>query len=274
MPRNSAFRVALSLECLETREVPAVVLDGTFTGSTANGTFRAVANSGSVAVNEIGGTFVAFDSNGLNGTQVTKPETNADAIVLENAGSLVVLTNPDGIFIRLQNANLVNVGTSLVITDVTDLTVNLALGGNDSIVDKTNLKATLSGGPGSDTIRATGGAVHEFVVLQVTRPGGASPSQFSRLGTLAPQKILRGQDGGDTLKGPMFGFNTILNGGNGSDRLTGGLGRDTLVGGKGIDTLRGNGGRDIYNAIDGARDYIFNQAADSVGADVFDVRNV
>ena len=179
------MNASLTLECLESREVPAIVLDGNFTGSTVNGTFEAFADGGSVVINEIGGTFTAFDADGLNGTQVTKPETNADSIVLENAGSLVVLTNPDEIFIRLENGNFVNVGTSLVIRDVTELTVDLLLGGNDRIVDRTNLKATHTGGPGNDTIRATGGAVHQFVILQVTKPGGADPANFSLLSELA-----------------------------------------------------------------------------------------
>ena len=211
---------------------------------------------------------------GLNGTAVTKSDTSADSIVIENAGSLVVLTNPDEIFIRLENGNLVNAGTSLVIRDVTELTVDLLLGGNDRIVDRTNLKATHTGGPGNDTIRATGGAVHQFVVLQVTKPGGADLANFSLLSTLAPLKNLKGKDGKDTLTGPLFGFGTILAGGNGADRLTGGLGRDTLVGGNGVDNMSGGGGRDLYNAIDNLRDFIFNRSGDIVGSDSFDVKSI
>jgi hypothetical protein len=268
------MNASLTLECLESREVPAIVLDGNFTGSTADGTFEAFANGGAVVINEIGGTFVAFNAQGLNGVSVTKPETNADSIVLENAGSLVVLTNPDEIFIRLENGNFVNVGTSLIIRDVTQLTVDLLLGGNDRIVDRTNLDAVLTGGPGNDTIRATGGAVHQFVILQVTKPGGADPANFSLLSTLAPLKNLKGKDGKDTLTGPLFGFGTILAGGNGADRLTGGFGKDLLVGGNGTDNMSGGGGRDTYNAIDNLRDFIFNRPGDIVGGDSFDVKSI
>ena len=41
MYRRLAMNASLKLECLESREVPAIVLDGSFTGSTANGTFEA-----------------------------------------------------------------------------------------------------------------------------------------------------------------------------------------------------------------------------------------
>ena len=81
----------LALERLEPRDVPAVVLPGTFTGSTADGTFRAVPTGGAVVVTEIGGSFVAFGPNGLNAVLVTKPETSPDAVLLENAGGRVVL---------------------------------------------------------------------------------------------------------------------------------------------------------------------------------------
>jgi Ca2+-binding RTX toxin-like protein len=92
--------------------------------------------------------------------------------------------------------------------------------------------------------------------------------------SLANVKNLKGKEGKDTLIGPLFGFGTILAGGNGADRLTGGLGRDTLVGGNGVDHMSGGGGRDLYNAIDNLRDFIFNRPGDIVGSDSFDVKSI
>ena len=94
------------------------------------------------------------------------------------------------------------------------------------------------------------------------------------LSELAPKKNLKGKDGKDTLTGPLFGFGTILAGGNGADRLTGGFGQDTVVGGNGVDNMSGGGGRDLYNAIDNFRDFIFNRPGDIVGADSFDVKSI
>ena len=38
--------------------------------------------------------------------------------------------------------------------------------------------------------------------------------------------------------------------------------------------MSGGGGRDIYNAIDNLRDFIFNRSGDIVGSDSFDVKSI
>ena len=114
--------------------------------------------------------------------------------------------------------------------------------------------------------------MNPFVVQQLSLPGGPTRRIYSLLDAKTPRKKLLGQTGGDTLIGPRFGFKVVLNGGNGSDKLTGGLGPDILIGGTGVDVLDGFGGRDIYNTIDNTLDYIFNRPGDAVGADPFDYR--
>lgn len=267
--------LALVLETLEAREVPAVVVDGTFTGSTADGSFKAVPNGGVVTINEIGGDapFVAFGANGLNGVAVTKPATNTDIIALTLAGTTLTLTDSDGIFVKLQNGNLVNVGTSTDIANVTGLNVQLQLGGNDQITDATNLTATINAGPGNDTVTASGGTVDPLVMQLLLAPGGLNPALFPLLIGFPGQKVLQGDTGDDQLTGPLFGLLTQFDGGDGNDTIIGGLGIDIMTGGSGIDILVGFGGGDFYLASDAGPDLLLNQPRDVVLADPSDFKN-
>ena len=267
-PRSSA----LALEPLEPREVPAVVLDGTFTGSTANGTFKVTGNSGNVTITKIGGDapFVAFGPNGLNGVATTKPATNADTLTLDTTGSTLALTNSDGIFVKLQNGNFVNMGNSFSIDNVTGLTVNLQLGGNDTVTDNTSFASTINGGPGSDTLTATVGALNPALIPFLFGPTGLNAGLVSLL--IAP-KTLDGGTGDDTLTGPIIGFLNTLRGGDGNDTVIGGLGLDIIDGGAGFDILFGQSGGDIYLALDGGPDFILNVKGDVVVADPLDLRN-
>jgi hypothetical protein len=278
MTRPNSIR--LNCESLEARDVPAVFVEGTAATPTLVAGQPPAVNGAAVTIREV--AFAATDLNVVNQAfsafeTTTRSATAADKINIAQSGSTLTIKSSDGIFVRF-TANggqtfFHNRGTTLTINSVTGLNVNLQLGGNDKLVDKTNLDATLIGGPGIDTIIATGGAVHPFVVQQLSQPGGASPAQYSLLATLTPQKTLLGQTGGDTLIGPRFGFKVVLHGGKGSDNVTGGLGPDILLGGAGVDVLRGFGGRDTYNTIDNTLDYIFNQPGDAVAADPFDIRS-
>ena len=290
---NSA---ALRLESLEVREVPAVVLDGSFTGSTANNTFKAFADGGSVTIREIGGpnSFIAFNSAGVNGTPTTKPANNVDNITLSNNGSTLTLTDSDGIFIRLrQNGSIVNVGNTLDVPNVTGLTVDLQLGGDDAVTDNTRFASTINGGVGNDTLSAAGGEVNPLLLQFLLAPGGLNPAFLPLLGGAGGQKVLQGGDGTDTLTatgfatnftldggtgddritGPIIGFFNSLRGGDGSDTVIGGLGLDVIDGGAGFDVLFGFGGGDFYLAFDGGPDFILNQKGDFAFADPFDFKN-
>jgi len=110
-------------------------------------------------------------------------------------------------------------------------------GGNDTLINETDLRCTLAGGDGSDTI--TGGSAADS---------------------------LRGDAGNDSISGGD-GNDTIL-GSGGDDSLSGNAGRDNVQGGIGNDRVSGNGGRDRLFGQDGddrlfggaSGDWLFGEA--------------
>lgn len=97
------------------------------------------------------------------------------------------------------------------------VSISASLGAGDdsfSVGASVRIPASLSGGPGNDTLRGGSGAD--------TLAGGAGADR------------LFGNNGSDTLKG-----------GKGNDVLFGGKGNDTLIGGPGRDRLHGGPGHNI-----------------------------
>jgi len=249
----------LSCERLEARDVPAIILDGTFNGSTT------VANGGFVNISEVGGTITVVDSSLLNPQVVSLSNTANDAITLSLSGTTLTVTNPDGVYIRvLGTGAIVQAGTSVTVANATGVSVGLQLGGNDSVADNTTLNANIDGGPGNDTITSAG------LVLPFL-PSPLDPALFPLLGASGGMKNLRGGDGDDSITGPLLGFFNQLDGGNGNDIIIGGIGPDVLIGGDGVDVLAGIGGADIYLSLDLAFDYDVNFIGDVVFADPFDL---
>jgi hypothetical protein len=102
-------------------------------------------------------------------------------------------------------------------------------GGNDLIVNETDVPCTLVGGDGRDTLR-----------------GGGGDDQ------------LRGQRGNDSLAGGSGG--DIILGGGGADSISGNAGSDYIQGGSENDRLSGQGGRDTLFGAEGD-DRIFGGAS-------------
>ena len=67
--------------------------------------------------------------------------------------------------------------------------------------------------------------------------------------------VITGTPGADVLRGKNLG--DVLYGGAGDDRIFGAGGNDVLVGGPGHDRLFGGAGKDVFQAMDGTRDYLF-----------------
>jgi len=289
MSSRSTSATALRVESLEARDVPAVVLNGTF----ANGT--TTATGGAVTVAELaGGSYSVFDQSQTNLTLgVNVNGTANDNLTLSVTNGTLSLTDSDGIYIRDQNGNLVSVGNSLNVQNVTGLAVNLDQGGddtvtlngtgtlnvtvgagpgNDTITDNSTFTAALNGGAGNDTIRAVGGPINP-VLLQFLQQGQSAlknPNIFPFLMSLGGQKTVNGGAGDDNITGPLVGFFNSLSGGEGNDFIMGGIGLDIIDGGPGFDVLFGLGGGDIYLATDNGPDFILNQKNDIVVADAFD----
>lgn len=280
MTPEPAFRSHPKLEALESRDVPALVLAGTATGSVADGTFMVAPDGGDVTITEIGGDapFVALDSNGQNPTQFIKPANTPDRMTIFTIGASYISASDD-IFLRLPDGTLVRStsdgGMRFFNSAVTSVNINLQLGGDDVVTDSTapGTPVTVDGGPGNDSISyrpIVKGYPSPLLAQIVLQPGGVNPALFPALFGL-PHKTYLGGAGDDTLVGPAFGLLTLLDGGDGNDVLVGGLGPDILIGGNGIDLLFGQGGNDILLAVDFTPDFVFNLKGDFVFRDAFDI---
>lgn len=260
--------VALRCESLEARDVPAIVLDGTFDGTTTT------ANGGLVNITELGGSITSVDAGLQNAQVVNLSATANEAIGFSTSGTTLTVTDTDGIYIRVVNMGgaLVRVGNSLQVQNATALNVNLQLGGNDGVTDNSMLNATIDCGPGNDTIVSLGVVANPALLPLITGP--IDPSLYPLLGAAGGAKTLMGGDGDDSITGPPLGFVSQLDGGNGNDVIVGGLGPDILIGGDGVDVLSGLGGGDGYVSLDLFIDYVLNVPGDVVFANAFDVVQV
>jgi Ca2+-binding RTX toxin-like protein len=293
---------SLKLEALEVREVPAVVLQGTFnTTVTPNGgnvTIREVALISAANGSTTNGMSRVENATGTQFVAVNKTATADDTITLSNTNGKLSINASDGIFVQFTfggETRFRSVGNTLDVQNVTGLTVDLQLGGNDTVTDNTTFASTINGGPGNDTITAAGGEVNPLLLQLLQGPGGLNPALLPLLGGLGGgAKTVNGGDGNDNLAlsgfainstvdggagddrttGSTFGFLNFLKGGDGNDTVIGGLGLDVLDGGKGFDILFGFGGKDFYLAQDQGPDFILNQPGDIVLADPFDLKSV
>ncbi len=105
--------------------------------------------------------------------------------------------------------------------------------GNDTLVEPPYCGlATLSGGPGTDTVEA-GRDCLTGVTLDL-RPGHHAGGIENAVGSDGPDKLIGN------------GLANTLRGGAGNDRIFGLGGNDTLDGGAGNDLLQGGVGRDVF----------------------------
>jgi hypothetical protein len=262
MNRTSSFR--LRCERLEARDVPAIILNGTFDGTTTTAT------GGTVSILEIDGTFTAVNPDLTTPQTVTASTTANDTIAFRALGSTLTVTDTDGVFIRVTNQGgmIVRAGTSVDVPNATAIDANLLLGGNDSVTDNSMLNAGINAGPGNDTIVSTGMLANPTAALFIQTP--LNPALLPLIGSLGGTKRLFGGDGDDSITGPLLGFYNQMDGGTGNDVIVGGIGPDYIVGGDGLDVLTGLGGSDIYVSLDLFFDYVLNVKGDLVFADSFD----
>ena len=309
MNRNTGS-ASLKLEPLETRDVPAIILDAMFNAQRTD----AFPLGGNVNITELQLSLsdTLFTRQNRAAPRVNKPASSNDFINFSLSGSTLTITDQDGIFGRVVNGNniIVTYGTTLQIGGVTGFNLGLQLGGNDIITDNTPLPTTINAGPGNDTITGKGvdGLFPSFVLFQNT--GVLDTNLMSALAV--PAKALQGGDGNDSLNvtgstsgwlfdggagndalnGPQFGFFNSFSGGDGADRavgpllgsfnffdggfdtdtLIGGFGSDVILGGAGFDALIGFGGRDTFLARDVDLDFIVNLPGDTIFDDPFDIR--
>ncbi|MEU4691793.1 calcium-binding protein [Actinoplanes sp. NPDC023714] len=165
--------------------------------------------------------------------------------------------------------------------------------GNDTLVNRTSIRTTVSAGPGND--RITGGSGNDRLVGDSGNDriwGGAGHDSLDggsghdivdggsgndRIGAQTGNDKVYGGSGNDTLSGGSGddrvvggdGNDTLnadsgndsLDGGAGHDRLVAGTGNDKLWGGSGNDRLFGNDGNDLLYAADG-NDHLDGGAGD------------
>ena len=275
MFRRSTPRTSLKLEALETREVPAVVLQGTFnnTGATVTPdggavTIQEVALISAANGSTINGMVRVEDANGTMFVAVNKSATANDTLTLSNNGGTLTINASDGIFVRFAfgaETRFRSVGNTLDVPNVTGLNVDLQLGGDDTVTDNTTFSSTINGGAGNDTL--TGGGTINPALL----PFLSNPAFLPLLAGMGGQKTLQGGTGDDKINGPLVGFFNQLDGGEGNDTIIGGLGREIITGGNGFDVLFGLGGGDFYIAFDFGPDFVLDQPGDLAFTDPFDL---
>ena len=114
-----------------------------------------------------------------------------------------------------------------------DAGANILLGGaGDDRLDGGAGNDTLVGGAGTDAASYTGATSGVTVNLTLTTAqatGGAGTDMLSQIEDLAGS-----------------GYNDVLTGNVGSNRIDGGVGRDTIIGGGGADTVLGGDGDDLF----------------------------
>jgi len=275
----------LNCEALEDRDVPAVVVQGTLAMAGTPPT----PNGGNVTIQEL--EITATQTNISNqaftstGTGTPRSATASDNVTLTLNGDKLTINSSDGVYVRFTFGGSTffhDRGTTLDITGVNGLNVDLQLGGNDNvtingtatynmtvnggegndtILDNTGLTATLNGGNGNDTIKAMGSSTINPLLLMGAGGKGINPLLFAGMGGT---KMIQGGDGDDNITGPFFGFFNTLDGGAGNDTIIGGFGPDIIIGGTGFDILFGFGGKDFYIDLDTA--FILNQKGDFVFA--------
>lgn len=301
MTRSKSNSFRPNCEALESREVPAIVIDGTF-----NGGGQAPTPNGNVNITEVqfatgGAAEGVVDKLITTFVPATKSASANDNIVLTLNGSTLTINSSDGIYVRTMvnggDIRFVDFGNTIDISGVTGLNVNLQLGGNDSVTDNTTLGSTINGGIGNDTITVAGGAVNPLLLQLLMQPGGLNPALLPLLSQMSgPAKNISGGDGDDTItvngfasmfmidggvgadriNGPTFGLFNQLKGGADNDIIIGGMGQDIIFGDAGVDILFGFGGNDFLISVDGGPDFVLNQPGDTVipdpGLDVLSLK--
>ncbi|MET9924020.1 MULTISPECIES: calcium-binding protein [unclassified Streptomyces] len=125
--------------------------------------------------------------------------------------------------------------------------IDVLLGdGDDEIATSDLAVATVSGGPGDDTLHAhtahtvRGDEGDDMVMGRVVLDGGDGMDHL--MGDDGDQRMYGGR-GADMIEG--YGGRDLVYAGPGDDHVMGGDGNDVLLGGSGNDMLHGEGGNDL-----------------------------
>ena len=288
MVRKNSFRP--NCEALETREVPAIMLAGTFGAADANG-IRNVPTGGTVSVTEVSTMTnrTVFTPQGNFGGMRNFDSQTGDTLTFNLSGSTLTITNTTDVIIMVdQNGNFVNFSGTITVQGVTGLNVNLDQGGNDSVTDNTmGLPVTINGGTGNDAITAAGSPINPQLLpflmanpqlaslfAQMSGPaknisGGAGMDNITVSG-FASMYMIDGGDDKDTIQGPRMGTFNQLKGGAGDDTIIGGFGQDIIFGDAGLDIIAGLGGNDFLITVDAGPDFVLNTPGDTVIGDPLD----
>ena len=124
-------------------------------------------------------------------------------------------------------------------------------GGNDQIINRTEIPSLLMGGDGNDLV--VGGTGDDVIQGgtgndRIIGDFGSNPLNISTL-TLGGDDMLAGGDGNDIIMG--VGGDDTINGQDGNDFLNGGAGNDHIAGNAGDDKVIGNDGNDLLSGNDG-----------------------
>ena len=124
-------------------------------------------------------------------------------------------------------------------------------GGNDQLINRTEIQSVLIGSGGDDIlVGGTGDDVIRggFGNDRLTGDFGANSINISTMVEGGSDRLVGG-DGDDAIFG--VGGDDVINGESGNDLLFGGVGNDNIVGSIGNDKVSGDGGNDLLSGNDG-----------------------
>jgi Ca2+-binding RTX toxin-like protein len=165
----------------------------------------------------------------------------------------VVLTVSAGRYVIADGSDQVSIPT----TGVTELAIDTG-DGNDTISLTTSTPATISDGPGDDTV--TGGSGADTFLAGTGKDvfnGGSGTDRVSYAGRAGAVTASIDGVANDGAPGELDNVTTTveqLEGGEGDDSLTGSTAANRLVGGYGDDSLNGSSGDDQLDGGPGADD--------------------
>lgn len=116
---------------------------------------------------------------------------------------------------------------------------------------------SLYGGGGSDTVSISGGYAHAFSLLSIASWASTIIVFLNEVNGTAGNDLI---DFGGLYVESSSGFDLVLLGDAGNDRLTGSSRHDILSGGTGRDTMDGRGGDDDY-FVDSVHDLVLEDAS-------------
>lgn len=190
----------------------------------------------------------------VDGTLHVLGDNNSEVISVREVNSNLI------VFSKIGDAPGQNIFTTA--TQGVDSILIQGFGGDDQLVNRTNIESHIQGGGGDDVI--VGGTGDDLLQGasgndRIVGDFGSNASNFAT-STIGGDDLIAGGSGDDVIEG--VGGNDRINGQSGNDDLRGGAGDDMVAGADGNDLVTGNIGHDVLTGCDGNDQVFGNQGND------------